>query len=104
MGWVYTILLRLAGALVAKYLMPLFNPEVRSALEVVLPIAQRYVRQYVGNPTLPGTKKRELASDLIWEELKRIGKEAGIVQADVDQGIQLAYYNLGLDKAKREAA
>ena len=103
MGLVYKILLRLAGALVAKYLMPLFNPEVRGALEAVLPIAERYVVQLIPSKK-PGTKKRELASDLIWEELERIGKEAGVVQADVDQAIQLAYYKLGLDQPKRGSA
>lgn len=103
MGWVYKILLKLAGALVAKYLMPLFSDEVRGALEVVLPIAERYVVQFIPDRK-SGTRKRELASGLVWEELNRIGKADGIVQADIDQAIQLAYYRLGLDKQKRGAA
>jgi hypothetical protein len=103
MGWVYRILLRLAGALVARYLMPLFSPEVRTALETVLPIADRYVVQLIPDRK-SGTKKRDLASGLIWEELNRAGKADGVVQADVDQAIQLAYYRLGLDKPKRGAA
>ena len=102
MSWVYKVLLKLAGALIARYVFPLFSPEIRSALEVVTPIAERYMRAYITHD-LPGSKKKQLVSDLVWGELKRIGKEAGIVQADVDQAIQLAYYTLGLDKAKRGA-
>lgn len=97
------MLLRLVGTLITTYLMPLFNPEVRAALEDVLPIAERYVRSYI-LAELPGTKKRELTSALIWQELERLGKDDGIVQADIDQAIQLAYYRLGLDKAKRGEA
>jgi hypothetical protein len=100
---VYQILLKLAGALVAKYLMPLFDPKVRGALEAVLPLAERYVHALI--PTSdPGARKRELASGLVWEELNRTSKSDGVVQADVDQAIQLAYYRLGLDKPKRGAA
>lgn len=94
--WLLKLILPLFGRILIEYVLPLTRPAVKSTLDKVLPIAERWVAA-VETTGLTGNQKYAQAFDHILSQCT-VESIEGATAGMIDTGIQLAWVKLGLNE------
>lgn len=94
--WLWKLLLPILGDILVKYVVPLAKPKIKSTLDKVLPVAERWVAA-VETTNLSGTQKYQQAFDHIRSQCTE-QKIGNVAEGVIDTAIQLAWVKLGLDE------
>lgn len=95
-NWLLKLILPIFGRILIEFVLPLTRPTVKSTLDKVLPIAERWVAA-VETTGLTGTQKYTQAFDRILSQCT-VENIEGATVGMIDTGIQLAWLKLGLNE------
>lgn len=99
--WLLKLILPLFGEILIKYVLPLAKPKVKTALDKILPIAEKWVA-VVEKTGLSGSQKYAQAFDHILSQCTA-DNVIGVTEGLIDTGIQMAWVKLGLNEKPEQS-
>lgn len=98
-NWLIKLILQLFGEVMTAYILPLAQPKVKTALDRILPIAEKWVAA-VETTGLTGSQKYAQAFDQILSQCTA-ENVIGVTEGLIDTGIQMAWVKLGLNDTSK---